>query len=101
MASVSVAESNASAAVDVARRSEILARLERLPFSRFHLRLAAILGVGTFFDAFDALTIATALAVVFTTLHINFLNAGVLISAAYIGQFLGAWIFGYLSESYG
>jgi MFS transporter, putative metabolite:H+ symporter len=101
MASISTIGDESAAAVDVARRSEILARLERVPFSRFHLRLAAILGVGTFFDAFDALTIATALAVVFTTLHINFLNAGVLISAAYVGQFVGAWIFGYLSESYG
>lgn len=82
-------------------RSEIIARLERLPFSRFHLRLAAILGVGTFFDAFDALAIAIALAVIFTTLHIGFVNAGLLISAAYVGQFIGAWIFGFLSETYG
>jgi MFS transporter, putative metabolite:H+ symporter len=101
MASVSIIGDDSAASVDVERRSEILARLERLPFSRFHLRLAAILGVGTFFDAFDALTIATALAVVFNTLHINFLYAGLLISAAYVGQFIGAWIFGYLSEAYG
>jgi len=101
MASVSITGEESAASVDVARRSEILARLERLPFSRFHLRLAAILGVGTFFDAFDALTIATALAVVFTTLHINFLYAGVLISTAYVGQFVGAWVFGYISEAYG
>jgi len=89
----------ASAALE--RRSEIIARLERLPFSRFHWKLAAILGVGTFFDAFDALTIAVALTVVFTTLHIGFMNAGFLISAAYVGQFIGAWAFGYLSEKYG
>jgi putative MFS transporter len=82
-------------------RSEIIARLERLPFSRFHWKLAAILGVGTFFDAFDALAIAVALTVVFTTLHIGFMNAGFLISAAYVGQFVGAWAFGYLSEHWG
>ncbi len=82
-------------------RSEIIARLERLPFSRFHWKLAAILGVGTFFDAFDALAIAVALTVVFTTLHIGFMNAGFLISAAYVGQFVGAWAFGYLSERWG
>jgi putative MFS transporter len=98
MVSVSLAEAGAVAGE---RRSEIIARLERLPFSRFHLRLASILGVGTFFDAFDALTIAVALAVIFTTLHIGFMNAGLLISAAYVGQFAGAWIFGYLSEAYG
>lgn len=83
------------------RRDEILARLERLPFSRFHWRLAAILGVGTFFDAFDAISIAVALAVIFTTLHIGFVYAGLLISAAYVGQFVGAWAFGFMSEAYG
>ena len=45
------------------------------------------------------ITIAVALAVIFTTLHIGFVNAGLLISAAYVGQFIGAWVFGYLSET--
>lgn len=80
---------------------EIVARLERLPFSRFHLRLASLLGTGTFFDAFDSLAIAVALTVVFTTLHIGFVNAGLLISSAYIGQFVGAIVFGYTSEVFG
>ena len=88
-------------AVSDDRRSLIIARLERIPFSRFHLRLASILGVGTFFDAFDALTIAVALTVIFASLHIGFVNAGLLISAGYAGQFVGAWVFGYLSEVYG
>ncbi len=65
------------------------------------MRLASILGVGTFFDAFDALTIAVALTVIFGSLHIGFVNAGLLISAGYAGQFVGAWFFGYLSEVYG
>lgn len=101
MASVSVADVEVVVGQDAERRNEIIARLERLPFSRFHWRLAALLGVGTFFDAFDALAIAVALAVIFTTLHISFINAGLLISAAYVGQFVGAWLFGYLSEAYG
>jgi MFS transporter, putative metabolite:H+ symporter len=83
------------------RRSAIIARLERLPFSRFHMRLAMILGVGTFFDAFDALAIAVALAVIFRALDIGFMNAGILISSAYVGQFIGAWLFGFLAERHG
>lgn len=82
-------------------RSDVIARLERLPFSRLHLRVAAILSVGTFFDAFDAIAIATALTVIFTTLHIGFFDAGLVFSSAYIGQFVGAWGFGVLSERYG
>jgi MFS transporter, putative metabolite:H+ symporter len=80
---------------------EIVARLERLPFTRFHLRLASMLGVGTFFDAYDSLVISVALTVVFTSLHISFVNAGLLIGAAYIGQFVGAIVFGYLGERLG
>jgi MFS transporter, putative metabolite:H+ symporter len=82
-------------------RSEIIARLERLPFTRFHFHAASILAAGTFFDAFDAVSIASVLTVIFTSLHIGFFNAGVLISAAYVGQFFGAWLFGFLSEAYG
>jgi putative MFS transporter len=91
----------ASVATLSEQRSDIIARLERLPFSRLHLRVAAILSVGTFFDAFDAICIATALTVIFTTLHIGFFDAGLVFSSAYVGQFVGAWGFGLLSERYG
>jgi putative MFS transporter len=84
-----------------AQRGDIIARLERLPFSHLHLRLAAILSIGTFFDAFDAICIAVALTVIFTTLHIGFFDAGLVFSSAYFGQFVGAWGFGLLSERYG
>ncbi|HEY3917226.1 MAG TPA: MFS transporter [Stellaceae bacterium] len=83
------------------QRGDIIARLERLPFSHLHLRLAAILSIGTFFDAFDAICIAVALTVIFTTLHIGFFDAGLVFSSAYVGQFVGAWGFGFLSERYG
>ena len=32
----------------------LIARLERVPFSRWHLRARVIMGSATFFDAFDA-----------------------------------------------
>jgi putative MFS transporter len=80
---------------------DIVARIERLPFSRFHFHAAAILAVGTFFDAFDSICIAVALAVIFTSLHIGFFNAGLLLSSGFVGQFFGAWIFGFASERWG
>lgn len=79
----------------------IVARLERLTFLPFHLRIAAILGVGTFFDAFDSLAIAIALTVIVTTFKINFVTAGLLISGGYLGQFIGALAFGWAGERYG
>ena len=80
---------------------EIVARMERLPFGRFQLRLASLLGVGTFFDAYDSLAISVALTVIFASLNIGFANAGLLIGAAYVGQFVGAIAFGYLGERLG
>jgi len=78
-----------------------VARLERLPFGRYHLRVGALLGVGTFFDAFDSLIIAVVLTVVFTQFDVDFANAGLLISAAYVGQFVGAIVLGVVAERYG
>ena len=34
---------------------DLVARLESVPFSRWHLRARIIVGSATFFDAFDAL----------------------------------------------
>jgi MFS transporter, putative metabolite:H+ symporter len=81
--------------------ADIAARLERLPFGRMHLRVAGLLGVGTFFDAFDSLVIATVLTVVLTTFGVGYASAGVLISAAYVGQFVGAIGLGILAERRG
>jgi len=80
---------------------EIVARLERLPFTPVHLYVATVLGVGTFFDAFDSLSIAVSLTVIFTTLHVDLINTGLLISSAYAGQFLGALVIGWLAERFG
>lgn len=80
---------------------DTVARLERLPFGRVHLRVAALLGTGTFFDAFDSLMIASVLTVVITAFGVDFGVAGLLISSAYVGQFIGALALGALAERYG
>jgi putative MFS transporter len=80
---------------------DTVARLERLPFGRVHLRAATLLGVGTFFDAFDSLVIASVLTVVVTTFGVGFGSTGVLISSAYVGQFIGAIALGAVAERYG
>jgi hypothetical protein len=36
----------------------IAARLERLPYSNWHITVTAVLGIAIFFDSFDSLTIA-------------------------------------------
>ena len=79
----------------------IAARLERLPYSRWHITITAFLGVAIFFDGFDALTTAYVLPVLVRDWHIAPQNIGALISTANLGQALGALIFGRLAERIG
>ena len=45
--------------------AELIARIESVPFSRWHTKARIIVGSATFFDAFDALSLAFALSVSF------------------------------------
>lgn len=80
---------------------QVIARLERLPLSRFHAPFYTFLGIGTFFDSYNSLAIASALSVVFIDLHISLAQAGSLLGIAYLGQLAGALIFGAASERFG
>ena len=79
----------------------LVARLERVPFSRWHARPRIIVGSATFFDAFDALSLAFVLPVLARLWHLSPGQIGPLISIGYVGQFLGALIFGSLAETIG
>ena len=79
----------------------IAARLDRIPPNRFHLRLATLLGTGTFFDSFTAISIAVVLTAIITTFHISISTASLIVSAGYLGQFTGALAVGALSERAG
>lgn len=79
----------------------IAARLERLPYSRWHVTVTAVLGVAIFFDSFDSLAIAYVLPVLIRDWHIAPGQIGLLISSANFGQALGALTFGWIAERIG
>lgn len=79
----------------------IAARLERLPYSRWHITVTTLLGVAIFFDGFDALTTAYVLPVLIRDWHIAPQSVGGLISISNVGQALGALIFGWAAERIG
>jgi MFS transporter, putative metabolite:H+ symporter len=81
--------------------SALLARLESTPFSRWHVRARVIVGSATFFDAFDALSLAFVLPVLVRLWAITPAQIGWLIAIGYLGQFVGALVFGALAERYG
>jgi putative MFS transporter len=90
-----------SAAPHSASAEEIVARVERLPVSWWHVKTRIIIGVATFFDAFDALAIASVLPAIVPMWKLTPPQIGILISAGFLGQLLGALFFGWIAEKYG
>lgn len=83
------------------RAGRLLARIEAVPFGRWHRKPRIIIGTATFFDAFDALSLAFALPVLVMLWNITPPQIGVLISASYAGQLIGALVFSNFAERRG
>jgi putative MFS transporter len=81
--------------------TDLIARLERVPFSRWHTKARIVVGSATFFDAFSALSLAFALPVLIRLWHITPQQTGILIGSSYAGQFIGALLFSSLAEKSG
>ncbi|MGC2125716.1 MAG: MFS transporter [Xanthobacteraceae bacterium] len=90
-----------TAAAEAGSISDVVARIERLPISWWHIKARIIIGVATFFDAFDALAIAFVLPVLVPAWKLGGPQIGFLISAGYLGQLVGALFFGWIAERYG
>ena len=88
-------------AIPSVNEQTIAARIERLPFSGWHVTVTVILGVAIFFDSFDSLAIAYVMPVLIRDWHIQPQSIGGLISIANVGQALGALFFGWLAERIG
>jgi MFS family permease len=84
-------------------RSAIPARIDRLPWSRFHTRLVTALGVAWVLDGLE-ITIAANVVANLTdkdTLHLTTSQAGSIASWYLIGEIIGALFFGRLSDKLG
>ncbi|MGW0330112.1 MFS transporter [Nocardia sp. NPDC003183] len=81
--------------------SLVAARIDRIPFGRFHIRLTGQVGAGTFFDGFDAMTIAVVLSLIVKSFGISLAEAGIIISAGYVGQWIGMLLAGAIADRVG
>jgi len=83
------------------RPENLLARLERLPMTRSLILMRVIVGFATLFDGFDTLAIAFVLPVLIGQWHLAPAEVGVIISIGYIGQLVGALLFGWVAQRWG
>ncbi len=77
------------------------ARLDRLPWSKFHTWIAVVLGAGWFLDAFQVTIIGGVLSFVMTQFHVNAVEGSLAVSLWLIGIMTGAIVFGILTDYYG
>ncbi len=79
----------------------IIARIERIPPTRLHLKARIIMGTATFFDAFDMLAISAMLPVLAGLWRLTPNEIGFIIAIGFAGQVLGALFFTWFAERYG
>src|SRR5262245_11313506 len=83
------------------KSAELLGRLERLPFSRWHRNLFTLCFLGVMFDACDFALFGMALPPVAREFGLNQAQAGLLATVGLIGAFLGALFWGTVSDYIG
>jgi MFS transporter, putative metabolite:H+ symporter len=81
--------------------ADLIARMEQVPTSRWFVTARIVMGSATFFDAFNALSIAFVLPILVPLWHITPPEIGILIGASYVGQIIGALAFSWCAERYG
>jgi putative MFS transporter len=79
----------------------IIAAVERLPFSRWHLKMRALIGTATFFDGLDSVSIGYVLPVLIGAWHLKGDRIGALISIGFVGQAIGSLLAGWMAEIIG
>jgi len=83
--------------------SDVPGRLDRLPWSRWHLRVVVALGITWALDGLEV-TLVGSIATVLTepsTLHLSDSQVGLAASAYLLGAIVGALVFGRLTDALG
>lgn len=79
----------------------LVARLDRLPLSQWHMKLMTVVCLGILFDAYDTTIMSVAFPQLMSEWGITKVQTGLLGSAGFIGMLIGALTSGILSDYVG
>lgn len=77
------------------------ARLDAIPLNAFHWKLLVTSGLGWMFDAMDVILISFLLAPIAKDFSLEPAQRGIVVSAGFVGMFVGAAVSGRLADRYG
>lgn len=77
------------------------ARLDRLPISAFHYRVARLIGLGMFFDGFDIYIAASVLGATYRSGFSTLGQNAAFVSSTFFGMMLGSVLTGFLGDRFG
>ncbi|WP_199883951.1 MFS transporter [Anaerosinus massiliensis] len=80
---------------------KIIARLDKLPLSRFHYKMLGINGLAWAFDAFDVGIVTFIVTALVKDWGLSTGQVGVLLSSGMVGMIVGAFLSGPLADRYG
>ena len=81
--------------------TDIPARLDRLPWSRIHMRIVLILGIAFVLDGFEVSVYGSVLGTLSRLWNMSAVQASSLLSIFLVGMFGGAYVFGYMADRLG
>ncbi|MHA6803819.1 MFS transporter [Salinifilum ghardaiensis] len=90
-----------AASSDPVLQQEIVARLERLPMSRWHVTVRLVIGVVTFFEAFDQLLIAYSMPQISREWDLSAAGVTTTFTVGSVGMLLGALAAGWVADRVG
>ncbi|WP_242139944.1 MFS transporter [Sphingomonas sp. TREG-RG-20F-R18-01] len=76
-------------------------RLDRLPISRFHWRILALISAGAFLDAFDVYLAGGVIAALKAEGFSTLAQSAVFMSMTFLGMMIGAGMAGYIGDRFG
>ncbi len=101
MSTESAAQGNVNLAPDATLSSRLTARLDQLPWGRFHVVVMAALSLGWALDAFESTIIGSVLGQISKVWKLSATQGSALVSSWVLGIFVGAVLFGHYSDRTG